>query len=256
LLKRYGYPVTLFVSTDTVGGGDFLDWQELRALQKEGVEIGNHSAGHAYLLNRLAGENDDDWALGVLTDLRKSQQAFESHLGFSPKLFAYPYGEFAPALVSLVKELGFQAAFGQQSGVITAGQDFFSLPRFPVGGNYASLREFRDKLFMKALTVDVLSPQSPVIKDENPPKMRFYLKQKDIDRNSLRCFVPGPSECMVRQLSEEDGLYEVEASQPISGRRSKYTLTASALRGGSWYWFSQLWVRLRGGEVPNGSVPR
>jgi hypothetical protein len=36
---------------------------------------------------------------------------------------------------------------------------------------------------------------------------------------------------------------EIRAPAPLSGRRSKYTLTASD-RLGNWYWFSQLWVRL------------
>jgi peptidoglycan/xylan/chitin deacetylase (PgdA/CDA1 family) len=256
LLKQYGYPATLFVSTDNVGGGDFLSWQEIQMLQNEGVEIGNHSASHAYLLDRLNAESDDDWAVRVLADLRRAQDAFESRLGRSPKLFAYPYGEFAPALVGLVKKAGFVAAFGQQSGVVTADQDFFTLPRFPLGGGYTSLPEFRSKLFMKALSVKVMSPQSTVILDENPPKLRFYLKQESVNMETLRCFTAGPSDCLLTQHNEEGGLYEVVASQPILGRRSKYTLTASDVRGQAWYWYSQLWVRPQGGEVADRSVPR
>ena len=48
LLKSFGFPATLFVSTDTVGGGEHLDWQELKTLRNEGVEIGNHTASHAF----------------------------------------------------------------------------------------------------------------------------------------------------------------------------------------------------------------
>ena len=243
LLKRYGYPVTLFVSTDTVGGGDYLNWQELGKLRDEGVEIGSHSAGHAYLLNRLKSESSVDWNARVLGDIRRAQQAFENHLGQSPNLFAYPYGEFSPELIDLIKGAGFVAAFGQQSGVITAGQGFFGLPRFPVGGVYSALSEFRSKLFMKRLPVNIVSPETTVIKDENPPKLRLYLNMEGLDKNSLRCFVPGQSDCLLRQVNGESGLYEVEASQPITGRRSKYTLTASDKRGKEWYWFSQLWVR-------------
>ncbi len=254
LLKRYGYPVTLFVSTDTVGGGDYLNWQELERLQDEGVEIGNHSAGHAYLLNRLDTENVADWNARVSEDIRRAQQAFESHLGMTPNLFAYPYGEFSPELVDLIKDAGFSAAFGQQSGVITAGQGFFRLPRFPVGGVYSTLSGFRSKLFMKGLPVNVVSPETTVIKDENPPKLKLYLNMEGLDKNSLRCFVPGQSDCLLRLVNEEAGLYEVEAMQPITGRRSKYTLTASDMRGKSWFWFSQLWVRPQRGKVAIGKV--
>lgn len=256
LLKRYGYPVTLFVSTDTVGGGDYLNWQELGRLQDEGVEIGNHSAGHAYLLDRLDTENTADWNARVSEDIRRAQQAFESHLGMAPNLFAYPYGEFSPELVDLIKDAGFDAAFGQQSGVITAGQGFFRLPRFPVGGVYSALSGFRSKLFMKGLPVNVISPKSIVVKDENPPKLKFYLNMDGLDKNSLRCFVPGQSDCLLRLVNDETGLYEVEAMQPITGRRSKYTLTALDMRGKSWFWFSQLWVRPQRGKVANQPVPR
>jgi peptidoglycan/xylan/chitin deacetylase (PgdA/CDA1 family) len=255
LLKEYGYPATLFVSTDFVGGEEYLSWQELRALQDEGVEIGNHSASHDYLLDRLASESDADWVERISADLHRSQQAFANQLGLTPELFAYPYGEFAPELIDLVKNAGFTAAFGQQSGVVDNGQDLFSLPRFPVGGNYASPSEFSGKLFMESLSIRIASPKTSVITEENPPKLRFYLNQ-DIDGSSLRCFVPGQSECLVRQLSEQDGLYEIEALQPISGRRSKYTLTARNARGTAWYWFSQLWVLPRSGEVADHSVPR
>jgi len=256
LLKEYGYPATLFVSTDTVGRGGYLSWQELRVLQGEGVEIGNHSASHAYLLDRRISETDSDWTARVVGDIERSQQAFESQLGSSPKLFAYPYGEFAPDLVALVKSAGFTAAFGQQSGVVNAGHDFFRLPRFPMGGPYTSPSEFLNKLYMKSLSVHVVSPESTVIKDENPPKLRVYLNHDNLDNESLRCFVAGLNDCIVRQVVGEAGLYEVVANQPLTGRRSKYTLTASDLNGKSWYWFSYLWVQPRRGEVADTPVPR
>jgi hypothetical protein len=256
LLKEYGYPATLFVSTDTVGGGDYLTWQDLKALQEEGVEIGNHSASHAYLLDKLPDESGPGWAARVSEDIRRSQLAFERHIGASPELFAYPYGEFAPELIALVKRAGFAAAFGQQSGVITAGLDIFQLPRFPMGAGFTSPDEFRNKLFMKSLPVEVVSPESPVIKGENPPKLKFYLNDASVDARTLSCFVPGQSDCLIRQVDEVSRLYEVEASRPLAGRRSKYTVTASDTRSKSWYWYSQLWVRPLRGEVPDHPVSR
>ncbi len=256
LLKQYGYQATLFVSTDTVGGGGYLSWQELRLLQEAGIEIGNHSASHAYLLDRLPSESGEDWEIRVTSDLRRSQQAFENHLGSAPKLFAYPYGEFAPELVSLVKSEGFTAAFGQQSGVVTADLDSFRLPRFPVGGGYATLAEFRSKLFMKRLAARIVSPESTVIHAENPPKLKFYLNQENVDNRTLRCFVSGQPACLIREVPGEEGMYEAEANEPLSGRSSKYTLTASDLNGKSWYWFSQLWVQPHGREVADAPVSR
>ena len=116
------------------------------------------------------------------------------------------------------------------------------MPRFPMGGDYASPSEFRSKLFMKNLPVRVISPTSTVVTGENnPPALIFALDASSIEISTLRCFVPGQPDCLIRPTGE-DGLYEAKALRPIAGRRSKYTLTASDGLGKTWYWFSQLWV--------------
>ena len=253
LLKEFGYPATLFVSTDSVGGGDYLSWQELKRLADDGVEIGNHSAAHTYMLDNF---KRVDWHQEVKDDLERSQAAFFRNLGYSPSLFAYPYGEYSPELIDLVKQVGFVAAFGQQSGVIATGSDLYSLPRFPMGGDYTNLDGFRSKLFMKHLPLEVVSPKSPVIIEENPPRLTFYLKESDALEGTLKCFVAGQTKCQLNILNKDISLYEVRAESPLKGRRSKYTLTASDSSGRTWFWFSQLWVAPRLGAVSDNSVAR
>jgi peptidoglycan/xylan/chitin deacetylase (PgdA/CDA1 family) len=238
LLKSFNFPATLFVSTDTVGGGEHLDWQELKTIRNEGVEIGNHTASHAFLLDH---QNDENWQGRILGELGRAQQAFERNMGFRPRFFAYPYGEFSPGLAELVRQAGFDAAFGQQSGVLTMDQDFFRLPRFPMGGVYANPDDFQDKLFMKHLPVKVVSPETTVLEDENPPRLVFSLGEGAFDSGALRCFVPGQSECRVEMVPGEDRFFQIQASKKLVGRRSKYTITAKD-GDGTWYWFSQLWV--------------
>lgn len=256
LLQEYGFPATLFVSTDSIGGRDYLSWEEIKRLHKAGVEIGNHSAGHNHMLDRFVGESQADWEARVSQDLAHSQQVFKKHLGSAPALFAYPYGEFSPELSSLIVAAGFVAAFGQQSGVITPGQDLFLLPRFSVTGRFSTLEEFREKLLLQHLPVKVLTTQRPVIETENPPKLRFYLGPGEYNIDSLRCFVPGLNECLITAVAGEKGIYEAEARKPLDGRRSKYTLTASDSTGRDWYWFSQLWVIPRSRTLPDSSLLR
>jgi peptidoglycan/xylan/chitin deacetylase (PgdA/CDA1 family) len=238
LLQEFGYPATLFVSTDSVGGQDYLNWSELKTLAGEGVEIGNHSAAHAYMLDNL---NQAGWHQDVLADLQRSQAAFLENLSDSPQLFAYPYGEYSPELVQLVKQTGFTAAFGQQSGVITSGQNMFALPRFPMGAGFVALEEFRSKLFMNSLSLEIVSQKSPVVEDVNPPDFRFYLKEDEVVPSSMKCYVPGQT-CSVDVIDGEEGYYQLSVANPLQGRRSKYTVTASDSTGRNWYWYSQLWV--------------
>lgn len=243
LLREYRYPVTLFVNTGEVAGPDYLNWEELRRLAEEGVEIGNHSAAHGYLLDRHRNESAADWRQRAVADIRTAQEELTTRLGQAPQLFAYPYGEFSRELIEVVQELGFAGAVGQQSGVIGHGQDLYTLPRFPVGGSYSTLAEFHDRLRFRPLPLKVLAPHDNLVGAGNPPLWRVAIAAGIIEPRTLRCYVPGQPPATVTVSDAADGVYEIKAGAPLSGRRSKYTLTASD-RHGNWYWFSQLWVRL------------
>lgn len=240
LLKQYGFPATLFVNTDSVGGNSYLSWAQLRQLHQDGVEIGNHSASHPYFVSNEVNE-PLTWYANSFADITKASEAFSDHLGFKPQLFAYPYGEYSPQLEQLVEGLGFKAAVAQQSGAMTNGLSFYSLPRFPMGGPFATFNGFKNKLAMLPMPVVVQQPKGPVVQEQNPPQLTFRLQRRDINLNSLRCYVQGQDPVAVEEI--DGGLFRVVAKQPLDGRRNKYTITAQSRDGRSWYWFSHLWVK-------------
>lgn len=240
LLREYGFDATLFVNTDSVGAKSYLDWDQLRQLQQEGIEIGNHSASHPYFVTHEVDE-PLTWYDQSVADVEKAQRSFEKHLNTAPQLFAYPYGEYSPQLENLIESLGFKAAVAQQSGALSGGYSFFSLPRFPMGGPFATLAGFQNKLSMRPMPITVQQPSSPVISDQNPPVLIFELNDSDLNLNSLLCYVQGQEPVSVEKL--DNGLFRVVAKQPLAGRRNKYTLTAQSRDGRSWYWFSHLWVK-------------
>lgn len=242
LLRRYGYPVTLFVSTNSVGHRGYLNWDQLRSLASEGVEIGNHTASHAYLLNRKRGEDRQVWEDRARQEILSAQRRLEVELGVAPRLFAYPFGEYAPDLKEMVRGVGFHGAVGQQSGVTYSGSDLFALPRFPMGGVYATLEGFREKLLVKALPVEVVSPSTPVVEWEDPPTLVVRIDGDQVDLSRLRGFLQGEGDVNITPDPENAGRFVVRASRPLTGRRNKYTLAAPGKRGGQWYWFSQLWI--------------
>ncbi|MBN2428987.1 MAG: polysaccharide deacetylase family protein [Deltaproteobacteria bacterium] len=243
LLRRFGYPATLFVSSGAVGGPGFLSWQELHALAQEGIEIGNHSASHMHLVEKKAGETTAQWRARVKGDVAAAQADFSTHLGQEATLFSYPYGEYCPELVDLVAELGFSGAAGQQSGVVRSANQLYALPRFPMGGSFASVEGFSSKLKMKALPVQIIAPQSSLLAEENPPLLRVAIDDNEVDLRRLRCFVSGQENGRIQPDPSLPNGYLVQANAPLMSRRSKYTLTAPSKNGKSWYWFSQLWIR-------------
>ncbi len=242
LLRRYGYPVTLFVNTDAVGKNGYLGWTELKELVAEGVEIGNHTATHAYLVEAEQGETFVQWRKRIKNDILSAQDAFEQNLGIKPTLFAYTFGEYSEEVIKIVRELGFSAAYAQQSGVIHDLHPRYTLPRFPMGGPFATLDGFVSKLKMKPLIVLEQSPLSSVVGRDNPPVLTLKLGDTDLDAKHFNCFVQGTNRCWIEQSEERgEGWYTVRAEQPLSGRRNKYTLTIQG-RDGRWLWFSHPWV--------------
>lgn len=248
-LEKYGYPVTLFVSTGSVGRPGYLDWEQLRAIRERGVDIGSHGEEHLHMAEPRNGETPSEWARKIRRDLSRTRADFLRELGSVPDIFAYPYGEYSPELISLVQEAGYRAAVAQQSGVASRYSDLFILPRFPMGGPYATLAGFVDKVKMRGMPIEVLQPQSPVLADQNPPQLEIrFIEPQQLDLSRLNCFVDGQSVCEVKRVSETDPRYRIVAKSELTGRRSKYTLTAPGRRGG-WYWFSQLWLN---GAVEEG----
>ena len=242
LLREYGYPATLFVNSGEMDGPDYLNWADLRLLAQEGIEIGNHSAAHGYLLDRRPGEGPAVWRERVKAEITRAQQELTARLGLAPRLFAYPYGEFSNELIAVVSELGFVGAVGQQSGVMGRGQNLFALPRFPAGGSYGKIGEFRERLRFRAMPLKILAPLDTLVAAENPPVLKVVIDPGQIDPRTLRCYVPGQSSARVTAVDPATGVYEIRALAPLTDRRSKYTLTATD-RQGNWLWFSQLWVR-------------
>src|SRR5690606_13570242 len=95
VLREFGWPFTLFVSSDLVGSNDrlYLNWDQLREMADNGVTIANHGISHLYLLAREDGEDDSAWLQRIEREILNAEAKIEQETGQSHKLFAYPYGE-------------------------------------------------------------------------------------------------------------------------------------------------------------------
>ncbi len=240
LLREYGYPATLFINSDAVSTSGYMNWDQIREVVADGIEIGHHTASHPYLVEKKEGESDLQWQQRMQGELSRASEQFKTELGLSPELFAYTFGEYSAEVMALVKDSGFSAAFAQQSGVIHDESELFALPRFPMGGPFATLAGFVQKLKMQALKVQEVEPADPVV-GQNPPVLTLKLQDPALARNAINCFVQGDNSCRVNRVAGQDGWIEITAEKPLSGRRNKYTLTVQT-QDGSWAWYSHLWI--------------
>ena len=240
LLRKYGYKATLFVNSKTVGGASYLSWAQLKKLVEEGIEIGNHTHSHEQFMNRPIAQR----AAAFRNDVLQCQKAIEERLGIKPTLFAYPYGEHGPLLRKVIKELGFKAAVAQNSGVANALDNRYALPRFPMGGNFASLAAFKEKATMHALPVREASPMGPVVNGDPPPSLKLAIDTGQVDLSRAQCFAQGGLQCGLSiEYTDSGAFIFLSANGKLRQRRTLYTLTAPGFKPGTWYWYSHLWLR-------------
>jgi peptidoglycan/xylan/chitin deacetylase (PgdA/CDA1 family) len=236
-LRRAGFPVTLFVATDQVGSGaEMMSWDQIREVRGQGVAIGAHSAAHPHMPDLTEAQARDE--------LERSRRRFIAELGEAPALFAYPYGEYALALRPIVAAAGHDSAFGQHSGVVHPGADFFYLPRFALNETFGEIGRFRLAARALPLPVTEVTPADPLVRGTaNPPAMGFTVAA-GIDRlDGLACYATSEGRTETERLGERR--FEVRFARPFAHGRARVNCTAPG-PDGRWRWFGmQFYVTRR-----------
>lgn len=236
VLKEFGFPATLFINTETVGSGDYINWDNLKKLVNNGIEIGNHTHSHDYFLNMDTVKRYEVF----YEDVQLAQKTIELNLNVTPEVFAYPYGEFDERMKEVVQKMDFIGATAQNSGVMSHYSELYALPRFPMTDLYGKMQAFSEKISMKALPVVRTIPSS-TIASENPPVLRFILDKEIFDLDQLQCFIQGGN-CKVSKLDGDKLTFQISSDEPLNSRRHLYTVTIPNKDNTQWYWFSHQWV--------------
>jgi glycosyltransferase involved in cell wall biosynthesis len=101
-----------------------LDVNGISALARNGIELGGHSRTHP-MLSQLVPDEVDAEVAGCIEDLKRAGLQ-------SPRMFAYPFGDWSPVVRKAVRLAGIQAAFTVKPGEVRRGQDPFALPRIEI----------------------------------------------------------------------------------------------------------------------------
>lgn len=148
IFKKYNYPFTLFVYVEATDKkyGDFMNWEEIKEASKYG-EIELHSYSHKQLV-KLSDEE-------IYYDTKKSFDIFEKEMGFKPKGYSYPYGEYDDRVKNIIKKFDFKYIANQNNGSVNENSDIFDLNRVALVGKV----DLKEKLKYKTLEVDWIEPQ-------------------------------------------------------------------------------------------------
>jgi peptidoglycan/xylan/chitin deacetylase (PgdA/CDA1 family) len=125
LLKKHGFPATLFVYTDFIGAGEALTWPQLQEIASSGlVDVQAHSKTHRNLIERFPGETDAQYRLALESEVRPPRELLERKLEIPVREYAYPYGDANDLVLDVLARQHFQLAVTVTPG----GNPFFAQP--------------------------------------------------------------------------------------------------------------------------------
>jgi peptidoglycan/xylan/chitin deacetylase (PgdA/CDA1 family) len=153
IMKKYGYPFTMFIYTEGVrggslGGGGAITWEQLADMRDNGVDIEAHSAthqdlreGHTITLaspggkktrTKLTGPQYEQW---VQNEVVGSKQLLEQRLGIKVNCFAVPFGNYNEHVKELARNSGYEAMFTVYGQPITFTSPLDAIGRYAIEAN-------------------------------------------------------------------------------------------------------------------------
>lgn len=238
-LREYGFPFTVFVSTDGVDKGfsAYMTWEQMREMEGRGVTFANHGAAHISMITPLKGESGEERIRRVLEDVETGWSRLSEELQPIPGVFAYPYGEFDSEVANRLRDMGY-ISFGQHSGAVGPKSDFRALPRYPVAEAFADIQEFKVKINSLPMPVEEVIPWEPCTV-EKQPEIAVRLGELDASTDKLSCFIGGQGRVLIRWI-EDKKKFSVGPQNPFGPGRQRVNCTVPG-NDGRFYWFSHPW---------------
>lgn len=138
IMEKYGMRGTVFIISGYVTFPEYLTWEQIRAMQARGTEIGSHTFSHVNL-GTLSPEEQE-------YQLAESKREIEYRLQQPVEFLAYPFGGFTSDTQQALKKLGYWGACTGEAGL---NQDLaapYTLKRINVPKPKFGLLEFRLRL--------------------------------------------------------------------------------------------------------------
>ena len=185
----------------------------------------------------------------IRRSLNNAKVRFREELGFTPSLFAYPFGTYNKKYRNIVAKNGFNAVFGQQSGVAygldnLAGEPLAALPRFTMTENYGDISRFLMTANALPLPIIEATPNSKK-GDKASQSIGFTLPNaltKSI--STLTCFASGQAKPHLSILSDNRVELRLKSSPRQERLRINCTLPVTNIHNEDthWRWLGMLFT--------------
>ena len=125
---------TLFMITSAFGESRFVNVEQLKEMQANGIDIQSHTVNHKDLRNMSLDQARDE--------LISSKAVLEDRMKHPVRYIAYPGGFSNKDIDRMAEESGYRMAFTVQAGNVEPGQNLFNLPRQAVFFNDTPFQNF------------------------------------------------------------------------------------------------------------------
>jgi peptidoglycan/xylan/chitin deacetylase (PgdA/CDA1 family) len=153
IMKKYGYPMTLFIYTEGVrggslGGGEAITWEQLAEMRDAGVDIEAHSATHQDLREghpvtvvepgkkrirkKMMGAEYEQW---LHNEVVGCKELLEQRLAIKVNCFAVPFGNYNEHVKEIARNAGYEAMFTVYGQPITFRSPMDSIGRYAIEAN-------------------------------------------------------------------------------------------------------------------------
>lgn len=141
IIKKYNANAIVFIPAGLVGTFNqwdyeklnvrkkLMNWEEIKTIHKEGIEIGSHALTHPFL-TKIPKEM-------AKTEIQDSKKILEDMLSKEITCFCYPYGDYNETIRDLVIEAGYKYAFTTKEGSLEQSDNFYEIKRVMISGFYS-----------------------------------------------------------------------------------------------------------------------
>lgn len=262
LLDQFNYPYTIFVNPGVISRhsnyrkkqalnkankSHYLSWEQLKSLADEDVIIANHGFEHDSMIRITDNLSQAQWLTKQTKLLLKAEGIIKNKTGQSWRYFAYPYGEYSPAIQRWAKENNF-IAFSQQSGAVGLHTTLTSVPRFPASMPYDKISGLRNKLNSLPFNIELQGGQAETIfEQKQATSITFNIEANDFYKSALSCYISGLGKQKVQWQGDDSFTINFSDDLPVGRVRCNCTV-ASISKPGRYYWYSKPWFILKEGS--------
>jgi len=246
ILDKFNYPFTIFINPSIIEKkySGFLSWQELAEMTEQGVIIANHGLEHDSLIRIPQGITEQQWLKKQTISLNQAEHLIKTNTGQNLQYFAFPFGEFTPAVQKWLTNNDY-IGFSQQSGAVGLATDLSAVPRYPVSAPYDQIPSLIDKLNSLPFTITLQNENTKTVHQyQQSQSITFDIIVDDFHPKRLNCFISGLGKQEINWLNK--GSFEIIYSSPLPSGRVRCNCTAPSIsEPGRYYWYSKPWFIMK-----------